>query len=164
MTGKHKTGAHEGRPYGIRVGEECVTQRRDSSALLRCARNDVWVGNGGEGRFANRPYGEGKVGLGGLLRRRDSSAPLRCARNDIWVGEWLRLGGHGEVCLDGRRLFAGRAEIGAGMMGRVWGRGAGGFETRPYGEGKVRGAGDCYDDKIPRGTRNDIWGNWLRLE
>ena len=32
----------------------------------------------------------------------------------------------------------------------------GGFETRPYGERKVRGAGDCYDDKIPRGTRDDM--------
>ena len=28
--------------------------------------------------------------------------------------------------------------------------GDGRFANRPYGEGKVRGAGDCYDDKILR--------------
>ena len=39
-----------------------------------------------------------------------------------------------------------------------WGVGRDGrFANRPYGEGKVRGAGDCCDDKIPRGTRNDMW-------
>ena len=40
--------------------------------------------------------------------------------------------------------------------------GDGRFANRPYGERKVSGAGDCYDDKIPRGTRNDMWGwAWL---
>ena len=28
---REREGAHDGRPYGIQVGEECVTQRRDSS-------------------------------------------------------------------------------------------------------------------------------------
>ena len=43
-------GDHKGLPYSIQVGEECVTQRRDSSKPLRCARNDIKVaGKTGEG-------------------------------------------------------------------------------------------------------------------